>query len=189
MGRSFFPNAGGPRSHLLTLALLLVANTVNCSFCCCFTSSHWGIATSRVAFCAKLLAECNFETPVLCQAIGELQLAGFRVAPSYWGSAILSPVLCQAIGELQFAVLRCFKPLGNHNSQGFALCQAGYWFAPNYCDFEAPVLCQAIRELQLAASCFASSYWGITICRVLRCVKLLGSSNVQGIVLCKLLNL
>ena len=42
------------------------------------------------------------------------------------------------------------------------------------------MLCQAIEDVQLVLpqaigdSCLVSSYWGITICRGLRCVKLLG---------------
>ena len=53
------------------------------AFCFCFALTCCGIALSKVAFCRKVLGDSNFEAPVLRQAIEELQLAGFRFAPSY----------------------------------------------------------------------------------------------------------
>ena len=86
------------------------------AFCLCFALTCCGIALSRVAFCRKLLGDSNFEAPVLRQAIGELQLDGFRFAPSYWGSATSSLPL----GELEFA--------------GFAACQTtGEFQLVGYC--------------------------------------------------------
>ena len=62
----------------------------------------------------------------------------------------------------------CIKLLGNGN-------------------FEAPVLCQAIGELLSAGSGFASSYWGITLVRVLLLVssKLLRDCDIEALVLCR----
>ena len=51
----------------------------------------------------------------------------------------------------------------------------------------ATVLHQAIGELHLAGWCFAASYWGILISRLLSCVKLLGNRNLQGFVLAQVL--
>ena len=65
-------------------------------------SRYWGIAIGRVSFCPKLLKECNFESRVLCQAIGELQFAGSCCVSSKWGIT-----MCR--------VLRCVKLLGNSN--------------------------------------------------------------------------
>ena len=84
---------------------------------------------------------------------------------SYWGIATnRAPFCAKLLRECNFAsycgstvcrVLLCFKPLGFHSLQGFALCQA-------------------ISEFQLVAH---SSYWGIAISRPLSCVKLLGNYN------------
>ena len=92
------------------------------AFCFCFALTCCGIALSRVAFCRKLLGDSNFEAPVLRQAIGELQFARFRFAPSYWEECNFeSPVLRQKLlGELEFA--------------GFAACQtAGEFQLVGYC--------------------------------------------------------
>ena len=141
---------------------------------------------------------------VLRQAIGQLQSAGSRFAPSYCGSALLSCVKllgnCSSqgfalIGRMQFRVsclvsrycgiticrvLLCFKLLENYNLQGFA----GF------------ALCHAVGEIRLVGYCFAPSYWGsaiqrllscdkplITICRVLFCPKLFGECNFEAPVL------
>ena len=124
------------------------------------------------------------------QAIGELQLAGFRFARSYWGvqfrvsrlasKAIRGTRICRFCGVSNYwgIPLRCVELIGKFNFVGL--------FCPKLlgkCNFEVPVLfvlCQAIEDVQLVlpqaigGSCFVSSYWGISICRGLRCVKLLG---------------
>ena len=89
-------------------------------------------------------------------------------ASSYWGIVIaasweIAIPRFQSSAKCCKLLLFCIKPLGE-------------------CNCEAPVLCQAIGELQFAGSYFASSCWGLEICRVLRCVKLLGNSNLQGVV-------
>ena len=122
--RLSFPNAGGPPISFANVGSFLVANTVNCSGCRCFASRYWGIAIGRVPFCAKLLEECSVEAPVLCQAIGELHLAGFRLAPSYWGITICSVLLCfRTLGTI-CAVLHCVKLLESS-------LEAHGWFVPS----------------------------------------------------------
>ena len=101
---NFFPNAGGPWSHLLTLALL-------CGYIAAFATvlhqaigefhlegwhfaaSYWGIAIRRVVLCRKLLGDCNFEAPI-CRVLLCVKLSG---------SFNLLCWLRQSIGELQFA--------------------------------------------------------------------------------------
>ena len=82
-----------------------------------------------------------------------MQFARLCVAPRYWG------ITCQAIGELQLAGF-CFASsyCGNIITLHFPK------LLPHY-NFESLVLCQDIGEFQLqfAWSCFAPSYWGITI--------------------------
>ena len=64
----------------------------------------------------------------MCQAIGELQVAGFRFAPCYWGSPISGIAICRALrcvkllGFTMCRVLLCVKLLGNYNLHVFALC-------------------------------------------------------------------
>ena len=81
----------------------------------CFASSHWRITISRVLrsvtlFKFQLVGYClassywgdyNFEAPVLCQVIGELQFVGHYNLQGF--------ALCQAIGKFQLAVLFCPK--------------------------------------------------------------------------------
>ena len=76
----------------------------------CFASSHWRITISRVLrsvtlFKFQLVGYClassywgdyNFEAPVLCQVIGELQFVGHYNLQGF--------ALCQAIGKFQLAV-------------------------------------------------------------------------------------
>ena len=77
---------------------------VDCKFrVCCFASSYWGITICsirkvifKVLFCPKHLGDCNFEAPILCQAI---EVTSCRV-------------------------LLCVKLLGNYNLQGCGLPQA-----------------------------------------------------------------
>ena len=86
-------------------------------------SRYSGIAIGSVSFCPKLLGECNFESPVLCQATGELQFAGSCFVSSY-------------CGVTNCRVLRCAKPSGE-----FQHCRV--LFDPKLlgeCNFEAPAL-------------------------------------------------
>ena len=71
-------------------------------------SSYWEIAIGRVSLCPKLLGESSFESPVLCQAMGEFQLVGSCFAPTCCGHAISR-------------LVSCVKLLGNYNLQGLAL--------------------------------------------------------------------
>ena len=66
-----FPNTGNPRSHLLTLTLCVGYRNCQVRHVLLFASSNWGIATSTVPFCPKLVEDCNFEAPVSCRDIGE----------------------------------------------------------------------------------------------------------------------
>ena len=84
----------------LTWLFVLVTNTVNCSIFYCFASSYCGITISRVPFCQAIwgraisrLPSCvklfgNLQGLALLEAIGELQIAGFRFSSSYWGSLL-----------------------------------------------------------------------------------------------------
>ena len=137
----------------------------------CLASSYWGIAISRVSFCPKLLGECNFESPVLRQKLlGELQFGSFAVCQTAGEFQLVGNcAVCQVNRQFQLVRLFCPKLLGE-------------------CNFEVPVLfalCQAIEDVQLVLpqaigdSCLVSSYWGITICRGLRCVKLLGITTCR----------
>ena len=83
-GGGFFSNAGSPSCPLLTLALILVANTVQ--------------------FRTKLLGNYNLQDIVLRQAIGAKQFRGSCFVSSYWGTTT-----CR--------VLFCPKQLGNYNLQ------------------------------------------------------------------------
>ena len=66
----------------------------------------------------------------------------------------------QAIGESQLGDLFCIKLLGNVNMQGLDL--TGYW------------------GITLPRFLFTANYWGIAICGVLLCIKLRGTSYLQG---------
>ena len=138
-------------------------------------SSCWGIPTCRVLLYPKLLSNYNRDAPVLCQARGQLQFEMFCFAPSYWGITIVR-------------LLSCVKLFRNYNLYGFAVRQAlvELYFA-RFCfarvrdyNFEVPVLCQAVGAFQYAGFCFTSGHWGLTICKVLFCPKLVGDYNVQG---------
>ena len=91
--------------------------------------------------------------PVLSHATGELQCAG-----SYFA---------QAIGGLQFR---------GSCSWGMTICRA-------LLRVKLLVSCGKYGELQLARTCFAPSYWGITISKLLSSVALVGNYNSQGLAL------
>ena len=121
-----------------------------------------------MAFCRKLLGDSDFEAPVLCQDIRELQLAAFRFAPSYWGSAISS-------------LLSGVKLLGNCNLQGLALFQAivelqiaGFRAVPSQ-----------VGNSNIVRFCLTPSYWGSAISRLLPCVKLLCNYQLHVFALCQ----
>ena len=127
-------------------------------------SSCWGIPTCRVLLYPKLLSNYNRDAPVLYQARGELQFEMFCFAPSYWGITILR-------------LLSCVKLFRNYNLYGFAVRQAlvelyfaRFCFAPS-------------EGLQFRSSGLVPSCWGIPICRVLLCIRPLGTYNLQGPVL------
>ena len=133
--------------------LLCVQQSGNCilqGFALCLAL---GSSNSQGIVCLKLLGYCNLEAAfarlcvaprywgITCQAIGELQLAGFCFASSYCGM-IIALHFPKLLPHYNFRV--CVKLLGNSNLQGVALPQP-------------------VGELQFAWSCFAPSYWGITI--------------------------
>ena len=109
------------------------------------------------------MGNCNFEAPVLCQALGELQiLQGVSLRQAIGESHLSgSCFVLSCWGITSSSALRCIKLFGN-----------------SY--FPGPALRQAIEELEFAGSFFAPSYWGIAIPRLLFCVKLLGNSILQG---------
>ena len=119
---------------------------------------------------------------VLRQAIGQIQLAGSRFAPSYCGSALLS----------------CVKLLGNCSSQGFALTGRMQFrvscLVSRYCGITIcrVLLCFKLLEnynLQgFAGFCVVSCCWGNPTCGVLFCSKLLGECNSEAPVLCQAIN-
>ena len=184
-----FPNAGGPRSRLLALALFLVTNTVHCSICYCFArfANYSGIAICTVTFCHKLLGNCNLQVGVLPQAVGELQFGGWS-----WR---------QAIGIAICRVALCCMLLGNCNLQGGVLPQAigelqlaGLRFAAS--DWGI-VICRVAFCRKLLGNCNEDKYcklqhlllFGLkllgksSILKLLSCFKLLGSYNLQGLAL------
>ena len=94
-------------------------------------SSYWGIAINRVSLWRKLVGECNFESAVLCQAIGcrvlrsynlqgfalfqtigELHFVRYCLAPGYWASALSCIKLLR---NYHCRILPCVKILRTSN--------------------------------------------------------------------------
>ena len=86
-----------------------------------------------------------------------------NVGSSFLAANTVNCSICYCFASSYWG-FRSVKLLGNYNLQGFASRQA-------------------IVELYYARFCFAPSYCGITISRLLFCVKLLWNSNLRGFAL------
>ena len=148
-------------------------------------SSYVGTEIGRVSFCPKLLGQCNFVPPVLCQAFEELQFAAYCFASSYWGITICCVKLLKRYGftpsywrSAISRFLSCVKLLGSSNLQDIVLPQAigGLQLA-------GPCFASTIGEFQVVGLCFAASYREIAIPMLLSRVKLLEIFNLLGFVL------
>ena len=76
----------------------------------------------------QAIVEYNFEAPVWCQAMWELQLAGFCFASSYCRIKLARLCSAQASEGLQYrgSLLSCVELLGSSNWQGLAFA-SGSW--------------------------------------------------------------
>ena len=104
---------------------------------------------------------CCLVSSYWVQSITELQFAGFCVVSNYWGTPF-----CK--------VLSCARLLGECTVLHQAIEEL---------PLQDSALCQDTEDFQLVRHCFAPSYWGSAISRLLPCVKQLENYHLQGFAL------
>ena len=116
-----------------------------------------------------------YETYMLRQAIGDLQVGIILFPASYWGFAICETFkFWQAIGDLQEKrppkALHFRQAMEDSESMQIQRRSRSFHFPASYWGFamyETSMLRQAIGDLQVGIVLFLASYWGFAICETI----------------------